>query len=152
MSSFKTYSYPGFGEWAKENFSYAQAVRIGDRIHCSGQGGWDRSKEVDLANIGSIFPANIGDEIDTAFSNADHNLKHAGGKGWSQVYRVVTYSTDIPSQHEHMVRNLRKWMPDHHAVWTELGVKELGGGEAMHFEIDVEAYDPEGASAAAKKP
>jgi len=29
-----------------------------------------------------------------------------------------------------------------------LGVKELGGGEPMHLEIDVEAYDPEGAAAA----
>lgn len=40
-------------------------------------------------------------------------------------------------------------MPDHFAVWTELGVKELGD-EAMHFEIDVEAYDEEGAAMARK--
>jgi enamine deaminase RidA (YjgF/YER057c/UK114 family) len=74
----------------------------------------------------------------------DLNLKHAGGKGFSQVYKVVTYSTDIKSQHEHIIRNLRKWMPDHRAIWTELGIKELGA-DGMHIEIDVEAYDPEGA-------
>jgi hypothetical protein len=38
MSSIKAYSYPGFGEWAKENMHYSQAVRVADRIHCSGQG------------------------------------------------------------------------------------------------------------------
>ena len=59
---------------------------------------------------------------------------------------MVTYSTDIGSAHEHIVRNLRKWMPGHKAIWTSLGVKALGGGEQMHFEIDVEAFDPEGAS------
>ena len=47
------------------------------------------------------------------------------------------------------MRNLRKWMPDHSAIWTELGVKELGA-DGMHFEVDVEAYDPEGAAAAEK--
>lgn len=39
-------------------------------------------------------------------------------------------------------------MPNHRAVWTEVGVKELGSNK-MHFEIDVEAYDPKGAAAAA---
>ena len=81
-------------------------------------------------------------EIDQAFENCDYNLKHAGGKGWSQVFRVVTYSTDIPSQHERIVYNLKKWMPNHQAIWTELGVNQLGSNK-MHFEIDVEAYDPE---------
>lgn len=92
----------------------------------------------------------MAEEIDQAFANCEHNLKHAGGQGFSQVYKVVTYSTDIQSQNEHIVRNLRKWMPGHAAIWTELGVKELGGGEQMHFEIDVEAFDPEGASAVKK--
>lgn len=34
----------------------------------------------------------------------------------------------------------------HKATWTLLGVKELGL-ETMHFEMDVEAYDEEGAGA-----
>ena len=62
---------------------------------------------------------------------------------------MVTYSTDIPSQHDRIVENFRKWMPDHCPVWTELGVKQLGS-EWMHFEIDVEAYDEEGAAEARK--
>lgn len=35
---------------------------------------------------------------------------------------------------------MKKWMPNHKAVWTEVGVKQLGA-EAMHFEIEVEAHD-----------
>ncbi|KAI9658511.1 MAG: hypothetical protein M1831_003949 [Alyxoria varia] len=148
MSSLKSYAYPGWGEWAQENLSYVQAIRVGDRIVCSGQGGWDgKQKEVNFADL--IRPE-LMQEIDQAFENVEINLKHARGKGWSQVYRVVTYSTDIKSQHQHIVRNLKKWMPEHYAVWTELGVKELGS-EAMHFEIDVEAYDEEGAAKARKK-
>lgn len=79
-------------------------------------------------------------EIDQAFQNVDFVLKDAGGKGWSQVYRVVTYSTDIDSQHEFIVKNLKKWMPQHGPAWTEVGVKQLGL-PSMHFEIEVEAHD-----------
>ncbi|KAL9122729.1 MAG: hypothetical protein Q9187_000710 [Circinaria calcarea] len=147
MSNLQRYVYPGFGEWAQKNMSYSQAIRVGDRIVCSGQGGWDgRQKEV---NTTDLIKPDLSDEIDQAFTNVDYNLRHAGGKGWSQVYRVVTYSTDIPSQHDRIVENFRKWMPDHCPVWTQLGVKQLGV-EAMHFEIDVEAYDEEGAAEARK--
>lgn len=82
-------------------------------------------------------------EIDQAFENVDIALKYAGGKGWSQVFRVVTYSTDIPSQHDRIVENYQKWMPNHAPVWTEVGVKQLGA-PTMHFEIEVEAHDEEG--------
>src|SRR3954467_4589057 len=59
-------------------------------------GGWvGEKKEVDFANF--IKP-NLADEIDQAFANCDYNLRHAGGKGFSQVYKVVTYCTDIKSQ------------------------------------------------------
>ena len=64
----------------------------------------------------------------------DANLRHAGGQGWSQVYRVVTYSTDLRATHDAVVRNLRRWMPDQaedgtpgpKPVWTEVGVAALG--------------------------
>lgn len=38
MSHLKYYSYDGVGTRNKENFSYSQAVRVGDRIEISGQG------------------------------------------------------------------------------------------------------------------
>jgi hypothetical protein len=92
-----------------------------------------------------VIVPNLKDEIDQAFENIEYNLKDAGGKGFSQVYKIVTYSTDMRAQHEHIVRNLKKWFPDHSPIWTELGVTQLGVDE-MHFEIDVEAHDPQGAA------
>jgi enamine deaminase RidA (YjgF/YER057c/UK114 family) len=110
-------------------------------------GGWNAKQEE--VNLASFIPEDLLEEIDQAFENVDYNLRHAGGKGWSQVYRVVTYSTDIRPQHDRIVENLRKWMPDHRAVWTEIGVKQLGA-DSMHFEIEVEAFDEEGAAEAQK--
>jgi Endoribonuclease L-PSP len=110
-------------------------------------GGWDcRQKEFSLT---TLIKNDLLEEIDQAFENVDYNLKHAGSKGWSQVYRVVTYSTDIGPQHDRIVENFRKWMPNHCPVWTEIGVKQLGSN-LMNFEIDVEAYDEEGAAEARK--
>ena len=104
-------------------------------------GGWDpRKHDVEASLVNSTaFPTSIAEEIDQAFANVDYVLKYAGAKGWSQVYKVLTLSTSIPEQHEHIVRNLKKWMPDHRATWTEAGISYLGGGPAMRFEIEVEA-------------
>ena len=102
-------------------------------------GGWDRT-------TGAIS-ADLNEEVDQAFANAEANLRHAGGRGWSQVYRVVTYSTDIRATHDAVVRNLRRWMPDNKPVWVEVGVAAFGL-DTMHFEIEVEAFDPEGAAKA----
>jgi len=41
---------------------------------------------------------------------------------------------------EAMVRNLRKWCPDHKPIWTMVGVASLAL-EAMKVEIDVIAHD-----------
>ncbi|KAK6954028.1 hypothetical protein Daesc_003990 [Daldinia eschscholtzii] len=141
MAGLPSYVYEGVGEWARDTMHYIQAIRVGDTIFLSGQGGWDRGK---LA-----IKENLQEEIDQAFDNIEHALKHAGGKGWSQVYRVVTYATDIKSTHDRIVENFRKFMPDHHPVWTEIGVKQLGV-EEMHIEIEIQAYDPEGAAEARK--
>ncbi|QDS69480.1 hypothetical protein FKW77_006456 [Venturia effusa] len=146
MSQLQRYTYPGIGVWAEENLSYTQAIRVGNTIICSGQGGWDPNQDI---RQGIHLHEDLEKEINQAFANCDLNLKNAGGKGWSQVYRVTTYSTDVKSQSEIIIANLRKWMPEHKATWTQLGVKELGL-DTMHFEIDVEAYDEEGAEEARK--
>lgn len=38
MSHLKYYAYEGQGVEKLQKFSYSQAVRLGDRIECSGQG------------------------------------------------------------------------------------------------------------------
>lgn len=157
----KHYFYPGVGEKARETMHYAQAIRVEKKIFCSGQGALTLSKSSafprsKLTRANSFYIAGgwdretseistvLEEEVNQAFENVAANLKHAGGKGWPQVYRVVTYSTDMKATFDFMVANLRKHMPGHYPTWTALGVKELGL-PTMHIEIEVEAYDPDGA-------
>ena len=153
MSDLQYYSYKGVGERNLERFGYNQAVRIGDRIECAGQGnerhclylptldltkhlsgGWNRET--------GEFLLEINAQIDQAFENVDHNLKDAGGKGWSQVFRVNSYHVPINNEAlAAMTRNFKKWMPDHKPVWTCVGVTRLGEDD-MRVEIEVVAYDP----------
>ncbi|GFG20349.1 nitrogen assimilation transcription factor nit-4 [Aspergillus udagawae] len=87
MSHLTYYNYDGVGKANQSKFKYSQAVRVGDRIECAGQGGWDPS-------TGTI-PREINAQIDQAFANVDMNLRNAGGEGWSQVYRVNSYHVPI---------------------------------------------------------
>lgn len=149
----KPYTYPGFGTFVAQHLHYTQAIRLSSRLILSGQGGWTHAplSESDLQSAlanNTLIPTSVSEEIDQAFANVDFVLKKAGGKGWSQVYKIITLSTSIPEQHGDIVRNLKKWMPGEvpHATWTEIGVAHLGN-EKMRFEIEVEAWDPEGAAA-----
>ncbi|WVW86844.1 hypothetical protein I302_108899 [Kwoniella bestiolae CBS 10118] len=133
-------TYPGLGEWARTVRHYSQAVRVGNIIHISGQGGWDPNK---FENI--TFDPDISRQIDKAFENVQLALVSAGGKGWKQVYKVTSYHVTSSSVIDEeitqaMVRNLKKWMPDHAPIWTEIGVRGLGA-EGMEVEIEVEAFD-----------
>jgi enamine deaminase RidA (YjgF/YER057c/UK114 family) len=97
-------------------------------------GGWDPQTK--------IIPEDINAQIDQAFENVELALKNAGGKGWSQVFRVNSYH--IPMDDEAlgaMVRNFKKWVPDHEPIWTCVGVVKLGE-DAMRVEIEVSAHDP----------
>jgi enamine deaminase RidA (YjgF/YER057c/UK114 family) len=103
-------------------------------------GGWD-------PNTG-VIPTNLTEEINQCFANIDLNLTHAGGKGWSQVFKITTYHVGINEETmAAMSVNVRKWMPDHAPLWTLLGVERLALPE-MHVEIEVTAHDPEGSAKA----
>ncbi|CAG7558682.1 unnamed protein product [Fusarium equiseti] len=138
-----TYSvYEGEGEYLSNFLRYSQAVRVGDRIEISGQGGWSL-KDGELS-----FPESDLEQIDKAFHNVEKALKASGGKGWEQVYRVNSYHTKItPEVGQRMSENYKKWMPNHKVIWTQIGVAQLGVPE-MKVEIEVVAIDPEGASKA----
>ena len=105
------------------------------------KGGWNPET--------SKIPTDLDEEIDQAFSNVDFTLKDAGGKGWSQVYKIRLYLTDLgePSMVA-SVRNLKKWLPDHRPILTCIGVTQLGL-PGMRVEIEVIAHDEEGAKALA---
>ncbi|KAH6974629.1 putative L-PSP endoribonuclease family protein [Ilyonectria sp. MPI-CAGE-AT-0026] len=121
----KYFTYKGVGERNRANFGYNQAVRVGDRIECAGQGGWN-------PETGVIYQE-INAQIDQAFANVDLHLRDAGGKGWSQVFRVNSYHVPINDEAiQTMVRNYKKWMPDH---FPRLGEDD------MRVEIEVVALD-----------
>ncbi|KAM3458687.1 hypothetical protein MY3296_000445 [Beauveria thailandica] len=136
MSHLKYYAYKDLGVKQRKDFHYSQAVRVGDRIECAGQGGWDPKT--------GAFEKEINAQIDLAFANVDLALKDAGGKGWSQVFRVNSYHLPLNTEAmDAMVRNFRKYMPDHQPLWTCVGVTRLGEDD-MRVEIEVSAHDPEG--------
>lgn len=87
MSKPEFFVTPGYGDYMRENLYYAQAVRVGNRIETSGQGGWD-----DSFNI----PVTISDEIAQAFDNLTRTLATAGaGAGWEHVIHVNSYHDDL---------------------------------------------------------
>lgn len=156
MTRLQYYSYKGFGEEMKKEYWYNQAVRVGDRlIECSGQGkqvysgqrmashvagllnshtgGWDPTSQ--------IISPDLSTEIDQAFANVDLALKTAGGKGWSQVYKVNIYVTKSlhDDTYARVKENFKKFMPNHQPIYTLIGVRQLAIPE-MHIEIQVSAH------------
>ncbi|KAM0279553.1 hypothetical protein ACHAQH_004508 [Verticillium albo-atrum] len=129
MLHLKYYAYEGVGVRNREKYLYSQA-RLG---------GWHEDGK---------FETEINAQIDLALSNVEKTLKDAGGKGWSQVFRVNSYHVPINDEAMGaMVRNFAKHMPDHQPLWTCVGVTRLGADD-MRVEIEVVAHDPEGAKKA----
>jgi enamine deaminase RidA (YjgF/YER057c/UK114 family) len=124
---------PGYGEQLMQERHYSQAVRIGNRIETSGQGGWDDDWQ---------FPDALEDEIAQAFRNVEHTLQ-AAGAGWQHVVHINSYHVGFaPKVNETMIKLMRHYMPDHAPIWTELGVTALGD-PTMRVEIRVTAFVPE---------
>lgn len=93
-----------------------------------------------------MFPKDINEEIDQAFRNVDLAITTAGGKGWSQVIKITSYHIPLDeTQMAAMVRNMKQWMPNNHPPWTCIETPRLGGGPDMRVEIQVTAWDEEGA-------
>ncbi|KAH7198737.1 Endoribonuclease L-PSP/chorismate mutase-like protein [Fusarium flagelliforme] len=130
MSHLTYYNYEGVGKTNNKEYSYSQAVRVGNTIKCSGQGGWD--------DQGNIDKDDLKGQIDLAFKNVEKNLKDAGARGWADVHSVRSYHISLSGSFDLMVEAFRKWMPDHQPTWTCVGVTELGI-PGMIVEIEVEA-------------
>jgi enamine deaminase RidA (YjgF/YER057c/UK114 family) len=125
---------PGYGDHMLEVMRYSQAVRIGDRVETSGQGGWD-----DELN----FPGSLEEEIVRAFDNVERTLATAGAT-WRDVVHVNSYHVpEVPgfigeTHGRVMVEQLRARMGDRAPIWTETGVPALGA-PGMRVEIRVTA-------------
>lgn len=121
---------PGYGERLRDVLPYSQAVRIGNRVETSGQGGVDDDLRI---------PDKLEDEIALAFLNVERTLATAGAS-WKDVVHVNSYHVGgfPPEVNETMARLFRQYMPDRAPIWTELGVEALGL-PAMRIEIRVTA-------------
>lgn len=121
---------PGYGPRLRDALHYSQAVRIGNRVETSGQGGVD-----DDLNV----PEALEEEIARAFGNVARTLATAGA-GWPDVVHVNSYHVGgfPPAVNETMARLFREYMPDRAPIWTEVGVSALGL-PAMRIEIRVTA-------------
>jgi enamine deaminase RidA (YjgF/YER057c/UK114 family) len=120
----------GAGQKLFDALHMSQALRIGNRVETSGQGGWDD----DLA-----IPASIEDEIAQAFRNVEKVLAPAGA-GWKDVVHVNSYHVGgfPPEVNATISRLFRHYMPDRAPIWTQTGVEALGL-PAMRIEIRVTA-------------
>ena len=134
MSDVEFFATPGYGDTQLTNMHYHQAVRVGNRIETSGQGGWDDDWN---------FPESLEDEIVQAFENLERTLTQAGA-AWSDViavdsYHIAASADSIGDDHNRvMVEQFRRRMGDRSPIWTELGVATLGAPK-MRVEIRVTA-------------
>ncbi|WP_335987858.1 Rid family hydrolase [Glycomyces sp. MUSA5-2] len=134
MSEPQFFITPGAGEKLHGMLGYSQAVRIGDRVEISGQGGWNDDLE---------FPEDLEDEIVRAFDNVERVLAAAGAT-WADVVHVNSYHLpDDPAYIGErpgrvMAEQFRKRMNGRAPIWTELGVAALGA-PGMRVEIRVTA-------------
>ena len=121
---------PGYGERLLEALHYSQALKIGNRVETSGQGGWSDDLQI---------PDSIEDEIVQAFRNVERTLA-AAGASWMHVVHVNSYHVGglPPIVNDTMTRLYRHYMPDHAPIWTQTGVEALGL-PAMRIEIRVTA-------------
>ena len=132
MSKPQYFVTPGYGERQLRLYHYSQAVKSGNRLETSGQGGWNDHWE---------FPESLTDEIAQAFRNVERTLATAGA-GWEHVIQVNSYHVGFPEEvNQAMTERFRHYMPDHAPIWTALGVAALGDPQ-MRVEIGVTAVLP----------
>ena len=132
MSKPEFFVTPGYGERQLRTFHYSQAVKIGNRVETSGQGGWNDNWE---------FPESLTAEIAQAFRNVERTLASAGAAR-QHVIQVNSYHVGFPDEvNQTMTERFRHYMPDHAPIWTALGVAALGDPK-MRVEIRVTAILP----------
>ncbi|GAB2735353.1 Rid family hydrolase [Amycolatopsis magusensis] len=135
MSEPQFFATPGYGDTQLKNMHYNQALRVGDRVEISGQGGWDDE---------FTFPADLEKEIVRAFDNVERTLATAGAT-WRDVVSVNSYHIPEPGADfigevhgRVMVEQMRERMGDRAPIWTQIGVPALGAPN-MRVEIRVTA-------------
>ena len=134
MTSPSFFVTPGYGSRQRQNWHYSQAVRHGNRVETSGQGGWDDQMRL---------PDSVRDEVIRAFDNVERTLATAGAS-WRHVVSVHSYhlpDADGAISDDHlatMAEQFRARMADRAPLWTCIGVAALANPR-MRVEIQVTA-------------
>lgn len=132
MSNMQFSNYPGT-ETNSQNFHYSQAVKVGNTIKTSGQGGWD---------IHGNISSNVDTQVAAAFENVENALKSIDSRlSWQNVYAVRSYHIDMDETFDAVTANFKRRLPDHRPIWTCVQIGKLGI-EGMLVEIEVEAFCP----------
>jgi enamine deaminase RidA (YjgF/YER057c/UK114 family) len=134
MTSPSFFVTPGYGNRQRQKWHYSQALRYGNRVDISGQGGWDDDWG---------FPDAIRDEVIRAFDNVERTLATAGAS-WRHVVSVHSYhrpDADGVIGDDHlttMAEQFRLRMGERAPLWTCIGVAALANPR-MRVEIQVTA-------------
>lgn len=130
MSKPEFFLTPGYGQKLHDLLHYSQALKIGDRVEISGQGGWNDDLEI---------PQDIETEIQQAFENVERTLAAAGAT-WENVVHVNSYHVGgFPAiVNQTISRLFRHYMPEQAPIWTQTGIEALGL-PTMRIEIRVTA-------------
>ncbi|PLB41683.1 YjgF-like protein [Aspergillus candidus] len=132
MSTPQFFNYPGT-EANSESFHYSQAVRVGNTVKTSGQGGWDAN--------GSITP-DVETQVAIAFENVEKALQSVDSRlSWQNVYAVRSYHINVEQTFDVVTANFKRVIPNHRPIWTCVEIGKLGI-EGMLIEIEVEAALP----------
>ncbi|KAK2025934.1 endoribonuclease L-PSP [Colletotrichum zoysiae] len=132
MSSAQFFNYPGT-EANAEQYHYSQAVKLGNIVRTSGQGGWDEKGDI---------PSDVEKQIGLAFDNALKALKAVDSElSFDDIYSVRSYHTDMDASFGIMTAQFKKLFPNHRPIWTCVQIGKLALGD-MKVEIEVEASLP----------
>ncbi|KAL6809858.1 hypothetical protein V8C40DRAFT_259015 [Trichoderma camerunense] len=96
---------PGFGQNLSTEFHYSQAVRIGNYVKISGQGGWD-------PQTGELV-ADIATQVNNAFDSLTLALKAAGSSnGLADLISINSYHVgDLASRLRNVTAVMEKRIP-----------------------------------------
>ncbi|KAL0938442.1 endoribonuclease l-psp [Colletotrichum truncatum] len=132
MASAQFFNYPGT-ESNAEQYHYSQAVKIGNTVRTSGQGGWDEQGKI---------TTDLEKQIATAFDNVLKALKAVDSRlSFDDIYAIRSYHLDMDSSFDVMTGLFKKLFPNHKPIWTCIQIGKLGL-EGMQVEIEVEASIP----------
>lgn len=117
-----------------DNYHFAPAVRVGDRIWLSGQVG-----------IGADFAPgkDMEEQARFAFEGIKATLE-AAGASLSDIVELMTFHTDLRGEMEAFTKVKDAYFPSDFPCWTAVGVTQLAAPE---FKVEIRAVAVAGSRA-----